>query len=232
LKNKSIAIFIETIFIVGFLLFIYYVISSVIPKFVKIDQTTYSIIVLFVTIIIIFSCLWLVCDKSQKINFSYFFTKLRFKKITKKTFHNALGIFFISGILSGTIKFFLEKHQISFNGIQQFEFAKLHKQQEYPFFMFLTVLVTVIIIPLKEEIIFRGYLLQKQEIALGKYAWILNGFAFTLAHLIVYDFATLLLISPFSFLVAYKVQKHKDTSIGLLAHFFMNLPFVIKLLLV
>jgi membrane protease YdiL (CAAX protease family) len=53
--------------------------------------------------------------------------------------------------------------------------------------------------------------------------------AFTLVHLVVYNFTSLLIISPFSFLIAYKVQKHKDISIGLLAHFFMNTPFIIRL---
>jgi membrane protease YdiL (CAAX protease family) len=85
---------------------------------------------------------------------------------------------------------------------------------------------------LQEEVLFRGYLLPKQEAAIGKHAWVLNGFAFNFAHLLVYDFASLLLISPFCFLLAYKVQKHKNTSIGLLAHLLLNLGFIVRLLMV
>ena len=99
-----------------------------------------------------------------------------------------------------------------------------------PILIILSILLIVIIAPLVEEIVFRGYLLPKQEQVLGKYAWILNGFAFIAVHLIVYDFYSLLIFSPFAFLLAYKVQKHKDSTIGLLIHIMINSGFVVRML--
>ncbi|MGY0408364.1 MAG: CPBP family intramembrane glutamic endopeptidase [Polaribacter sp.] len=230
MKNKKIAIYIETISLVMVLLAIYYIIARILPKIIKISETTYLLIVLFIFISTILVCLRLVYDKNKKASFSYFLKRLRFKKITKKTMYRAIGVFLIAAVLGGLIKLLLIHFEIPFNGNERFEIAKKYKLSAPPFFfMLLTVLVTVIFGPLEEEILFRGYLLPKQEAALGGYAWILNGFAFTFMHLLVYDIPTLFTLFPFSFLVAYKVQKHKDTSIGLLAHFFMNLPFVIKL---
>ncbi|MGY0425953.1 MAG: CPBP family glutamic-type intramembrane protease [Polaribacter sp.] len=230
MKNKKIAIYIETISLVMVLLAIYYIIARILPKIIKISETTYLLIVLFIFISTILVCLRLVYDKNKKASFSYFLKRLRFKKITKKTMYRAIGVFLIAAVLGGLIKLLLIHFEIPFNGNERFEIAKKYKLSAPPFFfMLLTVLVTVIFGPLEEEILFRGYLLPKQEAALGGYAWILNGFAFTFMHLLVYDIPTLFSLFLFSFLVAYKVQKHKDTSIGLLAHFFMNLPFVIKL---
>lgn len=227
-KNKKTIILIETIVIVVVLLTINFCISTL-PRILKISQTTNLLVILVISILLIVVCLVLVFDRNEKFSFSFFLNKFRFKKTTRKTFYVAFGVFFISGILSGLIKFFLVKYGMLNDSNQQFELASFYKRQESSIFLFLTVLTTLILIPIKEEILFRGYLLPKQEIVLGRFAWILNGFAFTLAHIVVYDISELLLISPSSFLIAYKVQKYKDSSIGLLAHFFMNVPFIVKL---
>jgi membrane protease YdiL (CAAX protease family) len=231
LKIKRIIIFIETVGVISFLLIIYYAISFLLKIF-KISKTGYLIINLFLAIMPIFICFLLVKKAYRKVNFTFFLKKLRFKRVTGKVILQAIGIVLIAGVLSGLIRLFLDEFEIPFNMKNRLDFVKNDKQNSNTFFIPITILMTVIISPLAEELLFRGYLLPKQEIALGKYAWILNGFAFTLAHLLVYDFASLLLISPISFLIAYKVQKHKDTSIGLLAHFFMNLGFIVRLLMV
>jgi membrane protease YdiL (CAAX protease family) len=231
LKIKRIIIFIETVGVISFLLIIYYAISFLLKIF-KISKTGYLIINLFLAIMPIFICFLLVKKAYRKVNFTFFLKKLRFKRVTGKVILQAIGIVLIAGVLSGLIRLFLDEFEIPFNMKNRLDFVKNDKQNSNTFFIPITILMTVIISPLAEELLFRGYLLPKQEIALGKYAWILNGFAFTLAHLLVYDFASLLLISPISFLIAYKVQKHNDTSIGLLAHFFMNLGFIVRLLMV
>ena len=230
MNNIKLKIFIETLSIVFSLLIIYFGTSLLLIEVFEVSQTLYLIIFLLIIISIIFICLFVVSGK-RAIRLKHVLNKLRFKKITRITIYQAIVVFLISVVLSCSLQFFIDYFNIFFTGNSRFEIAKFHKQNESSFFLILTVLITVIFAPLQEEVLFRGYMLQKQEFAFGKYAWILNGFTFILAHLLVYDFVNLILISPLSFLVAYKVQKYKNTSIGLLAHLFVNIPFVIKLLI-
>ena len=229
MKNKRLAIFIETIGIVFLLLSTIFFGTTILPKIFKITQTAYLVITSFLALSIVVICLWSVYNKKKQGSLSYFLQRFRLKKIRKTTVYRAFVIFLIATILSGFIKMLLEKYEIPFNSNEGFEGAKLVSKKEGYVYTVLLSFYVIFLGPLKEEIIFRGYLLPRQETALGKYAWILNGFAFNFAHLLVYDLASLLLIAPFSFLIAYKVQKHKDISIGLLAHFFMNTPFIIRL---
>ncbi len=183
-------------------------------------------------IIILLILLRLVYYKNKKANFLFILNFFRFKKLTKKTIYRAFAIFLIAGVLSGLIRYSLEYFKISSTISENLELVKNSKINESNLLIMLSILAIVIVGPLVEEIVFRGYLLPKQEDALGKYAWILNGFAFILVHLLVYDFASLLLFAPFSFLIAYKVQKHKDTSIGFLAHLLLNSGFMVRLIFI
>jgi membrane protease YdiL (CAAX protease family) len=202
-----------------------------IPKLlnVTISQTTHLCLILTIQTSILLICLRLIYKEYHFLNLTSLFERLRFKKITKKDFYVSIGIWLLSGVLGSIIKLFLEFLQISFNINEQFEIAKANNVVENGSLLVLSVLVISIIGPIQEEVLFRGYLLPKQEKVLGKFAWVFNGFAFLLAHLMVYDVFSLLVLSPFCFLIAYKVQKYKNTSIGLMAHMFLNLGFVIRL---
>ena len=133
----------------------------------------------------------------KKLFFYFFLKDFDLKKFTKKTIYRAFGIFLITSILSGLIKVSLDYFEISSTITENLEHIKEYKINESPILIILSILLIVIIAPLVEEIVFRGYLLPKQEQVLGKYAWILNGFAFIAVHLIVYDF--LFVIDFFSF---------------------------------
>jgi membrane protease YdiL (CAAX protease family) len=238
MKNKKASIFIETGAIVFSMLLSVSLLTYVFPKVIDLFSTNsvfvnaiYYIIIIFLFTCILCIILQLVYYENKKNNFLYLLKRFRFKKITKKTISRAVGIFLIITILSGFIKLSLDYFKISSTITENLELIKKNKISESPILILLSILAIGIIGPLVEEIVFRGYLLPKQEQVLGKYAWILNGFAFMAVHLIVYDFYSLLIFSPFALLIAYEVQKHKDTSIGLLAHFFLNVGFVVRLLI-
>ncbi len=231
MKKHTFLIFIETIIVVLFLLFVYYSINYISIKVVKVSQITHLFVHICVQITMILICLLLVCNKNKILNRNFLIKKLRFKKISKRTIYLALGVYLISGVLSGFIKLFLKFMKTPIDINEQFELAKNNHVDENFILMVLSILVISVFGPLGEEILFRGYLLPKQEKILGKFAWILNGFAFSFAHLMTYNIYSILIICPFSFLVAYKVQKHKNTSIGWLAHLFLNTGFIIKLLM-
>ena len=234
LKLKIISILIKTAIVVLAPLAIFNAVSRVLPKVLNhyhiyLSQEVYSILILLVNILVIFICLKLIYNENKSLSFEKTLKRLRFKKITRKGTYAILAIYLLSGILGACIKLFLEYLKVPFNIAERLEITQNSGLKENPILLILSILLILIIGPLEEEILFRGYLLPKQEVVLGKFAWVLNGFAFTLAHFLVYDIPSLLIFSPFPFLVAYMVQKHQNTSIGLIAHMLVNTGFIIRL---
>lgn len=229
MRNKKVSIFIETVAIVLLTISVFYFLYYILPTIVHITPTTYLFLLLLIQMGVITICFWLIYNETKKTSFTYFFERFRFKKITLKTIYRAFLLFLIARILGVFVQLLLEYFSIPINFTEQFELAKSNNVKQDTILLILTFLIVVILGPLNEEILFRGYLLPRQESVLGKYAWVLNGFAFTSSHVLVYSVNTLLILCPFSFLVAYKVQKHKDTSIGLFSHIFSNAGFIIRL---
>lgn len=80
-----------------------------------------------------------------------------------------------------------------------------------------------------EELWFRGYLLPRQELAIGTRAWIANGLMFGFNH--IWQPWNLLLIVPTSLLGAYVVQRRRNTWILIVMHGLMNLILVVAVVL-
>jgi membrane protease YdiL (CAAX protease family) len=78
---------------------------------------------------------------------------------------------------------------------------------------------------LGEEFWFRGYMLPRQELTHGRYAWIVQGVLFTLFH--IFWKWNLIAILPSSLLMAYVIQRRQNTWISILSHGIMNfLPMI------
>ena len=82
---------------------------------------------------------------------------------------------------------------------------------------------------LGEEFWFRGYLLPRQELAMGPRAWIANGLMFGLNH--IWQPWNLLLIVPSALIGAWVVQRRRNTWILVLMHGAMNLTLVVAVVL-
>lgn len=80
-----------------------------------------------------------------------------------------------------------------------------------------------------EEFWFRGYLLPRQEQAMGARAWIANGLMFGFNH--IWQPWNLLLIVPGALLGAYVVQRRQNTWILVAVHGAMNVILVVVVLL-
>ena len=80
-----------------------------------------------------------------------------------------------------------------------------------------------------EEFWFRGYILPRQELAMGARAWIANGLMFGFNH--IWQPWNLLLIVPSALLGAYVVQRRRNTWILIVMHGLMNLSLVIVVVL-
>lgn len=79
-----------------------------------------------------------------------------------------------------------------------------------------------------EEFWFRGYILPRQELAFGSLAWLANGLMFTINHL--WQPWILIAILPSSLLLAYAVQKRRNTWISIIQHGLVNLSLVFFLI--
>jgi membrane protease YdiL (CAAX protease family) len=71
-----------------------------------------------------------------------------------------------------------------------------------------------------EEFWWRGYIFPRQEIAFGKYTWIVHGLMWPFFHIFKYwDIPALIILHlPFS----YMIYRTKNTTTGILLHFILN----------
>jgi len=79
-----------------------------------------------------------------------------------------------------------------------------------------------------EELLWRGYLLPRQELTHGNYAWLVQGVLWALWH--IYWRWNLLTILPVALLIPFVVQRTKNTWVGIIAHGLANfIPVVVIL---
>jgi membrane protease YdiL (CAAX protease family) len=72
-----------------------------------------------------------------------------------------------------------------------------------------------------EELLWRGYLLPRQERAIGSKAWLVNGLLWAVLHSALgWRIAAILL--PIEFVVPYVVQRRNNTWIGIIIHGIYN----------
>lgn len=76
-----------------------------------------------------------------------------------------------------------------------------------------------------EEFWYRGWMLPRQEVAFGKYAWIVNGLMFNFQHL--YMPWNLLAMLPGSLFVSYAVQRQGKTWMSIIWHGLVNFSLLI-----
>lgn len=93
----------------------------------------------------------------------------------------------------------------------------------------IVVLISLIIATLGEELWWRGYILPRQELSLGKSTWVYHGILWTLFH--AFMPWGLISILPGSLALAYVAQKQQSTWPGIVAHALANGILVLGLLM-
>jgi membrane protease YdiL (CAAX protease family) len=79
-----------------------------------------------------------------------------------------------------------------------------------------------------EELWWRGYILPRQELAFGKWTWVVHGIFWNLFHSFFYwDLIALL---PGCLALAFVAHKSRSTWPGIIAHFAYSLPGLIVIL--
>lgn len=74
-----------------------------------------------------------------------------------------------------------------------------------------------------EEFMWRGYIMPRQELAFGKYTWLINAILWTVFH-VFFGFQMLILLSPSLFIIPYVVYRRQKTLIGIVIHALINGP--------
>jgi membrane protease YdiL (CAAX protease family) len=72
-----------------------------------------------------------------------------------------------------------------------------------------------------EEICWRGYVLPRQEAALGRAAWLLNGTLWCLFHW-SFGWPVMLVLLPIALLLPWIVQRRRNTWVGMIIHAVFN----------
>ena len=74
---------------------------------------------------------------------------------------------------------------------------------------------------LGEELLWRGYLLPRQELVFGRSAWLVNGLLWLLFHWSI-NLPSMVMIFPTTLIVPWIVQRRQNTWVGILIHGIFN----------
>lgn len=161
-----------------------------------------------------------------KISKSTWTGRLRFRKITGNNLIWCFAGLICVGVLSSTIMKLLEVVNGNFDHSPAFmSFEPLSKGRYWLLLVWFPYWILNI---LGEEFLWRGVMLPRQEIAFGKYAWLIHGFGWSLFH-ISFGWQLLITLIPLIFIQSFIVQKTKNSWIGVIMHGSLNGPSFIAI---
>lgn len=152
--------------------------------------------------------------------------RLRFRKITQKDLLLSIAGLIAVGVLSGLVMQGLVMVIGEFDHSPSFmSFEPLTRGRYWLLFVWFPYWILNI---LGEEFLWRGVMLPRQEIAFGKYTWLIHGFGWGLFH-IAFGWQLLITLIPIIFILSYVVQKTKNSWVGVIIHGGLNGPSFIAI---
>lgn len=152
--------------------------------------------------------------------------RLRFRKITKRdliwTFAGLVAV----GLLSVLILKILESVIGQFDHSPSFMSFEPLSQGRY--WLLLIWAPYWILNILGEEFLWRGVMMPRQELAFGRYTWLIHGTGWGLFH-IAFGWQLLVTLIPIIFIQSYIVQKTKNSWVGVIMHGGINGPSFIAI---
>jgi len=147
--------------------------------------------------------------------------RLRFRKLTRNDLLWSVAGLILVGILSSVIMKILESMTGKFDPSPSFmSFEPLTSGRYWLLMVWFPYWILNI---LGEELLWRGVMLPRQEIAFGKYAWLIHGVGWGLFH-IAFGWQLLLTLIPLIFIQSSIVQKTKNSWVGVIMHGGLNGP--------
>jgi membrane protease YdiL (CAAX protease family) len=222
----------ESVLLFGFPAVIFCIITRVLIPYVNNTFAVHPLLVwfllggLFLFIPLFALAILLFRNDKYDFNMKTFCSRFRLTGLTKKDWLWMLGTFLVIMLLTGGIMFtwrLLSSHFgiramdtsapfLHFNPLRGTE--RLLLLVWLPFFFFNIV---------GEELLWRGYILPRQELAYGRFAWLINAGLWFVFH-ICFGFDLLILLAPILLILPYVVQRRKNTMIGIIIHALVNGP--------
>lgn len=155
--------------------------------------------------------------------------RLRLKKLSgrdwKYVIFSTLSIFLLMGMIMGISRFLFVKY-----GIHELEttpsFMKFEVLTGKQRFLLFVWLIMFFFNMFGEELLWRGYILPRQEIKLKGKAWLLNSLLWLVFHA-CFGIDLIILLLPILFILPYAVYKTQNTYVGILIHTVLNGPMFI-----
>lgn len=154
------------------------------------------------------------------------FSRLRLRKMTSRDWKFALLSTLVIVILTGLIMGISKLLHVRF-GIPEIEptpsFMKFEAFSGNERYLLLVWIVMFFFNIAGEELMWRGYILPRQEISIGKKAWVFNASLWLLFH-ICFGIQLIILLIPILLILPYAVQKTQNTFVGIYIHALVNGP--------
>jgi hypothetical protein len=155
--------------------------------------------------------------------------RFRFKKLTKSDLHWTIGatvlifaamglIMLASQVLSGAFGIPALKTTPPF-----MQFGALKGWDRSFLLVWLPMFFFNIV---GEQMLWQGYILPRQELEHGKWAWLVNAFCWMIFH-ICFGVDLIILLIPCLMIIPFTIQKTKNTTTGMLVHAIVNGPMAI-----
>ena len=152
--------------------------------------------------------------------------RLRFRKISKRDLLWSILGLIVVGIASGLVMKGMEYFIGNFDHSPSFMvFEPLSKGRYWLLLVWLPYWILNI---MGEEFLWRGVMLPRQELAFGKYTWLVHGFGWGLFH-VAFGWHLLITLIPLIFIQSYIVQKTKNSWVGVIMHGGLNGPSFIAI---
>ena len=156
--------------------------------------------------------------EGNKLTLRFISQRFRIKPLSKNDFKWLIIGFLIISVLSVILQFgvvyFCELLGIKYETMPpELGYRIIHRNEWWIFLIHAFYFICNI---LGEEFLYRGYILPKQELTHGKFAWIVNGALWTMTHVgIGLSIVTMI---PLLFVVPFIVQKQKNILVGIIIH--------------
>lgn len=222
----------ESVLLFGFPTVVFCVITRILIPYVNSTFAAHPIVVWFLfgglfLFIPLFALAILLFKKDRyDFNMKTFYSRFRLTRLTKTDWLWMLGgivaIMFLTGAIMSVWRL-LSLHlgvRVMDTSAPFLHFEPLRGSQRLlllvwlPFFFFNIV---------GEELLWRGYILPRQELAYGRFTWLINAALWFLFH-VCFGFDLLILLAPILLVLPYVVQRRKKTMIGIVIHALINGP--------
>lgn len=163
-----------------------------------------------------------------QLNWEMISTRFRLKRMRKEDWLWIFGGLVVCTAITGSILGIWALSPIPFdvNELREFSPIPMKRLEGAELLIIIPMLVLFFFNYVGEEFMWRGYILPRQEVALGKYAWLVNSGLHMVFHFL-FGLKVLILSAPYMLLLPFVVYKTKNTYDSIIIHALLGAPTMI-----